>query len=148
MVVPCRVALFRHLRTVGDGSPFVCFSYTPDPVIQDAEQWAASREAPRQRHAASSMAPAERLPSDVGSEDALDTWNEESRGGGNRSTVDDPTSSVSPPPAAASDQTAERLVKAARPSLKSKQHYDKVNACVFCGKLIKQKIKTFYFEAR
>lgn len=34
-----------------------------------------------------------------------------------------------------------RMVKAARTSFKSIQHYDKVNACVFCGKLIKQKIK-------
>lgn len=34
-----------------------------------------------------------------------------------------------------------RMVRAAKQSFKTKQHYDKVNACVFCSKLLKQKIK-------
>ena len=38
-----------------------------------------------------------------------------------------------------------RMVHAARSSFKTKQHYDKVNACVFCLKLVKQKIKRHLF---
>ena len=76
---------------------------------------------------------------EVGAVDELDDLNDSFQEDATQSPLAD-SNNPSPPPTVQPGERC-RVVHAPRRSTKSSKLYDTVNACLFCGKLVKQKIK-------